>query len=69
MQLKMRNRETEQKDILLMTGIFRAGGDLQIDFVVGLALFFDLFPTCCRQPDLYPLCGGKAMARAGQEYR
>jgi len=55
----MRNRETEQKDILLMTAFFKAGGDLQIYYVVGLALFFDLFPTCCRQPDLYPICGGK----------
>jgi len=36
------------------------GGDLQINYVAGLALFFDLFPTCCRQPDLYPFCGGKA---------
>jgi len=64
-QLKMR----KQKGILLMTAFFKAGRDLQINYVVGLALFFDLFPTCCRQPDLYPLCGGKAMARAGQEYR
>jgi hypothetical protein len=40
-QLKMRNSEKEQKGILLMTGISMAGRDLQINYVVGLALFFD----------------------------
>jgi hypothetical protein len=41
----MRNRGKEQKGILLMTAIFRAGRDLQINYAAGLALFFDLFPT------------------------
>jgi len=41
----MRNIEEEQKSILLMTGTFRTGGDLQINYVAELSLFFDLFPT------------------------
>jgi hypothetical protein len=41
----MRNIEKGQNGILLMTSIFRAGRDLQINYVAGLAPFFDLFPT------------------------
>jgi len=37
--------QPKQKGILLMTAFFKAGGDLQIYYVAGLALFFDLFPT------------------------
>jgi len=38
--LRLLHIRKEQKGILLMTSIFRVGGDLQINYVVGLALLF-----------------------------
>jgi hypothetical protein len=51
----------KQKAISVRRAIFKSEKRSADYYVAGLALFFDLFPTCCRQPDLYPLCGGKEM--------